>query len=215
MGTSPIRRLGSTCSTRIPAVGPLSAARLVSALLCSALLVSACSMVPMRTLLKLSTMGQDLLTLDPRTLRVAVQHEAGLEIEEGSTHIAYVVTERSGGVTKRDFGVEVLGTGSRVDRTLPVAEADQTWSLLAVTPEGVDAMRELQEQLANRRDELAEIQLSVTTRFESPDDGTSSDRPAREKFPLEIWVLLEPDGKFIQLLRGSFEMESEAPDDGG
>lgn len=166
-------------------------------------------MVPMRTLLKLSTRGQDLLQLEPQFFRVAVQHDASQKIKEESTRIVYVVTERSGEVTEREFGLDLLAEGQRPDRALRVADSGQTWSLLKVTPDGVEAMRELQAQLSARRDELSELEVTVQTKFDSTGYQT-----VRE-LQLEIWVLFEPDGKFIQLLRGSFEMEPEAERAGG
>ena len=161
-------------------------------------------MVPMRSMLKLSTMGQDLLQYDPQFFRVAVQHDGSQKVKPEETRIVYVVTEKSGDVTEREFGLDLLATGQRPDRTLPVADAGQSWSLLSVAPSGVEAMRELQARLGARRDELSELAVTVQTKFDS-----TSDVQIRE-FPFEVWMLFEPEGKFIQILRGAFEMD---PDD--
>lgn len=134
---------------------------------------------------------------------MAVQHDTSLEVKSESTKIVYVVTERGGKVTEREFGLDLLAASQRPDRTLRVADSGQTWSLLSVTPDGVEAMRELQARLGARRDELSALEVTVQTKFDSTGNQT-----VRE-FPLEIWVLFEPDGKFIQLLRGSFEMEAD------
>lgn len=167
-------------------------------------LLAGCSMVPMRSMLKLSTMGQDLLQYDPQFFRVAVQHDGSQKVKPEETRIVYVVTEKSGDVTEREFGLDLLATGQRPDRTLPVADAGQSWSLLSVAPSGVEAMRELQARLGARRDELSELAVTVQTKFDS-----TSDVQIRE-FPFEVWMLFEPEGKFIQILRGAFEMD---PDD--
>lgn len=161
--------------------------------------------MPLRSMLKLSTMGKDLLQIDPQFLRVAVQHDARLRVDVETTVFQYVIADRSGAETKKAFHVDLLATGNRVDSTLPMAKSGLTWALLSLTPEGVDAMRHLQSRLNTQREDLAEIKVSVKTHFKDMEKATF------REFPLDIWVLFEPDGRYIELLRGPVPIDTEEP----
>jgi len=195
------------------------------------LLLSGCVYFSRSAARKLGSYGLDSFpTLDLAAVRVAVQHDSRVVVDLDRT--GFLVF---GGATGRaqkllhQFHASVRTSGPAVGLGLPTAREGLTWTLLEMRPADLQLATQIQEFLrdgSSGADETARVKASLRRFFPSLEvpsdehgeiqisfeqylDFVESSALPRKRFPLSVWLLLDPADGFFKAVDGAVDLDQQ------
>lgn len=165
------------------------------------LLASGCAGVPLRTMVKLRSLGPaELLAADPAAFRVAFELDARvLPGTDRAPAIDVVLTPDGPGATARAWTLALVV--DRIDRSapdLPPAAPGRRWLVWRLSEAGVADMIALQRELAAMRTRGSRGTMAVTVQR----DWVAVAAPAVVGTRLQAWARLTREGEFLELWSG-------------
>jgi hypothetical protein len=200
-------------------------------LLLGSLLLSGCVYFSRSAARKLGSYGLDSFpTLDLAAVRVAVQHDSRVVVDLDRT--GFLVF---GGATGRaqkllhQFHASVRASGPTVGLGLPAAREGFTWTLLEMKPADLQLATQIQELLrdeSGQADETARVKASlgrffpglevpsdehgeIQFSFEQCLDFVDSSVVPRKRFPLSVWLLLDPADGFFNAVDRAVDLDQQ------
>src|SRR5262245_29403735 len=131
-------------------------------------LLVGCATMPLGTAVKLSRISlDDVLSADPSFVRAAVELDQRAQLElSGST--LQITLLRGNAADTLDIPLKILATGREVHVGLPIPQSGRYWTLLALTDQGADLLRELQARARQNPASYTGLTIEVRASFADP-----------------------------------------------
>jgi hypothetical protein len=176
--------------------------------------------------------------LDPAVFRFAVEHDARVRVDPSRTFLEILVGPAGKERLLHRFEPTILASGSSGVSGLPKAGQGRTWSLLELSASDLQLAREVQQLLrslariqgAGAKDGVAVETFEKALKSWFPDlefvtketdynfwvlfdiDFTSSPAVSRKRFPLSVWLLLDHEDGFFQIVNSKINLDHKAED---
>lgn len=163
------------------------------------LLLEACASVPLTTMWKLRSYSvQDLQTLNPADIRVAVKLPVKPKLEPNQTMLDVTLTpkDRKQEAVHEHAQLMLLDQGRFVPANVPVARNGEIWYLMKLDPAGLKSFQDFQQRLgpdAEARYDSFEFNATIQFADQSIPVGT--------QIELSVWLRLAKDDDYFALLK--------------
>jgi|SRR5690625_1691120 len=189
---------------------------LVLLLLATVLTVAGCSGVPFSTLWHFRNFGpRDLLKTDPAMIRAAVQVKDGVNVDTRTAALDVQIAFANEAPRKFSLPLVMLRKGPWVGAGTGKAEHGKHWYLFALSPEGVQSFRGMQQYLGRHLDDKGQfkqhgkVNVSVSSgRFHLNDATTQRVKDSHELF-MQVRLELSPRDGFYTLYKGTIPVTAK------